>query len=41
MDEKKSKPTDSPEFKSALRTGLIVIGVAVIVVVISIVFGGA
>jgi hypothetical protein len=38
MDEQKMKPTDRPEFKEALRTGLIVLGVAVVVVVITILF---
>lgn len=36
MDEKNMKPTDRPEFKQALKTGLIVLGVAVVVVVITI-----
>jgi hypothetical protein len=36
MDEQKMKPTDRPEFKEALRTGLIVLGIAVVVVVITI-----
>jgi hypothetical protein len=39
MDEKKIKPTDTPEFKSALRTGIIVLAVAVVVVVLTILFG--
>lgn len=40
MDEKELKPYQKPEFKSALRTGLIVLGVAAVVVVLSIIFGG-
>jgi hypothetical protein len=39
MDEKKIKPTDSPEFKRALRTGMIVLGIAAVVVVLTILFG--
>jgi hypothetical protein len=38
MDEKKNKPTDTPEFKSALKTGLIVIGVAAVVVILTMIF---
>lgn len=39
MDEKKAKPTDTPEFKSALRTGIIVLAVAAVVVILTIVLG--
>jgi hypothetical protein len=39
MDEKELKPYQRQEFKSALRTGLIVLGVAAVVVVLSLVFG--
>ena len=38
MDEKKLKPTETPEFKEALRIGLIVLAVAAVVVVITILF---
>jgi hypothetical protein len=39
MDEKKMKPTDNPEFKSALRIGMIVLGVAAVIVIITILVG--
>jgi hypothetical protein len=38
MDEKKMKPTDNPEFRSALRIGLIVLGIAAIIITLTIVF---
>ncbi len=38
MDEKKKKPTDNPEFKSALRIGIIILVIAAIVVTLTIVF---
>jgi len=40
MDEQNLKPTDRPEFKQALKTGLIVLAVAAVVVIITIIFGG-
>jgi hypothetical protein len=36
MEEPKLKPTETPEFKNALKTGLIVLAVAVVVVVLTI-----
>ncbi len=39
MDDKELKPTDRPEFKSALRTAVIVLAVAALVVVATIIFG--
>lgn len=36
MSEPQLKPTDRPEFKQALKTGLIIIAVALVVVVITI-----
>jgi len=36
MEEPKSKPTDTPEFKQALKTGLIVLAVAAVVVILTI-----
>jgi hypothetical protein len=40
MDEQKMKPTDRPEFKQALKTAVIVLAVAAVVVILTIVFGG-
>jgi hypothetical protein len=40
MPEKELKPYERPEFKSALKTALIVLGVAAVVVIVSIIFGG-
>jgi len=34
-EEKKIKPTDTPEFKQALKTGLIVLAVAAVVVILT------
>ncbi len=36
MEEPKLKPTETPEFKSALKTGLIVLAVAAVVVILTI-----
>ncbi|MPM45627.1 hypothetical protein SDC9_92315 [bioreactor metagenome] len=36
MEEPKLKPTDTPEFKQALKTGLIVLAVAAVVVILTI-----
>ncbi len=36
MEEPKLKPTETPEFKNALKTGLIVLAVAAVVVVLTI-----
>ncbi len=38
MEEPKLKPTERPEFKSALKTAIIVLAVAAVVVVITILF---
>lgn len=39
MSEQNLKPTDRPEFKQALKTGLIVLAVAVVVVLATVIFG--
>ena len=39
MDDKELKPTERPEFKSALRTAVIVLAVAAVVIIASIIFG--
>jgi hypothetical protein len=36
MEEPKLKPTETPEFKQALKTGLIVLAVAAVVIVLTI-----
>lgn len=38
MDEKELKPTERPEFKQALKTGIIVLAVAAVVVIVTILF---
>jgi hypothetical protein len=38
MDEQNQKPTDRPEFKQALKTAIIVLAVAAVVVVVTILF---
>jgi len=38
MSEPELKPTDSPEFKRALKTGMIVLAVAAVVVILTILF---
>lgn len=38
MDDKELKPTDRPEFKYALKVGIIVLVVAAVVVTITILF---
>jgi hypothetical protein len=38
MSDPVLKPTDRPEFKQALKTGMIVLAVAIVVVVITIIF---
>lgn len=37
-NEKKERPIDSPEFKNALKWGLMVIGAVVIIIVATLVF---
>lgn len=39
MSEPEMKPYDRPEFKQALKTGLIVLAVAAVVVIITILVG--
>jgi hypothetical protein len=39
MDDKELKPTERPEFKSALRTAIIVLVVATIAILATILFG--
>jgi hypothetical protein len=36
MEEPKLKPTETPEFKQALKTGMIVLAVAAVVVILTI-----
>lgn len=39
MSDQNLKPTDRPEFKYALKMGIIVISIAVVVVIVTIIFG--
>lgn len=39
MSEPQLKPTDRPEFKQALKTGIIILAIAAVVVVITILVG--